>query len=66
MTPYDAVEQATEAKEVTSIRLAPAGRRRIAERAHRADVDFSRMLRRMLAYADQHMPEGWVPRKDRR
>lgn len=48
-------------KLVTSVRLTQAGRERIAARALGADVDFSRMVRRMLAYADLHMPAGWVP-----
>lgn len=61
MRTYDAMEQGNPPKEVTTIRLAPAGRRRIAERADRADIAFSHMIRRMLAYADQHMPDGWVP-----
>jgi len=59
---YDVVEHANPAKEVTTVRIAPAGRQRIAARAQRADVDFSHMIRRMLAYADQHMPDGWTPR----
>jgi len=50
-----------EAKQATTIRLTTAGRARIAERAQRADVAFSHMLRRMLTYADRHMPDGWVP-----
>lgn len=49
-------------KGVTSVRLTPAGRARITDRARRADVDVSHMIRRMLAYADQHMPDTWVPR----
>ncbi len=44
-----------------SVRLSEAGRLRIAQRAARADVEFSHMVRRMLAYADAHMPDGWVP-----
>lgn len=58
------VEQRKPAKRSTTVRLASTGRQRVAERAARADVDFSHMLRRMLAYADQHMPEGWVPARD--
>lgn len=50
-------------KRATSVRLTAAGHRRIAERAELADVDFSHMVRRMLAYADRHMPDGWVPPK---
>lgn len=49
------------AKRSRSVRLSEAGDQRIAERAARADVDFSHMVRRMLAYADRHMPEHWVP-----
>jgi hypothetical protein len=50
-----------DAKLVTTVRLAPAGRERIADRARRADVQFSHMVRRMLTYADRHMPDDWVP-----
>lgn len=28
-------------------------------------MHFSHMTRRMLAYADRYMPEGWVPANDR-
>lgn len=49
------------AKEVTTVRLSPAGRRRVADRAARADIAFSHMVRRMLAYSDMHMPDGWIP-----
>lgn len=45
----------------TTIRLDPKLVAAVAARAERADVDFSHMVRRMLAYADQHMPEGWTP-----
>jgi hypothetical protein len=48
-------------KQAATVRLTPTDRTRIAARAARADVDFSHMVRRMLAYADQHMPDGWVP-----
>lgn len=60
------MEQDKPAKRSTTVRLAPAGYERVAERARRADVDFSHMLRRMLQYADQNMPEDWVPAKARR
>lgn len=62
---YDETYRQTvgQAKQATSVRLTVAGRTRIAERAERADVDFSHMVRRMLAYADRHMPDGWVPSK---
>jgi hypothetical protein len=58
------VEQRKPAKRSTTVRLAPAGHTKIAERAARADVDFSHMVRRMLAYADRHMPDGWTPTQD--
>lgn len=60
-TPQSTVVRASSVKQVRSIRLTDAGRQRIADRAARADVDFSHMVRRMLAYADRHMPDGWVP-----
>jgi hypothetical protein len=55
------VDQHKPAKRVTSVRLADTGHQRITERAHRADVTVSHMVRRMLTYADRHMPDGWVP-----
>jgi hypothetical protein len=58
------VEQRKPAKRSTTVRLAPSGHQRIADRATRADVDFSHMLRRMLQYADRHMPEDWTPAKE--
>lgn len=48
-------------KRAYSVRLTVAGHRRITDRAARADVDWSHMVRRMLAYADRHMPDAWVP-----
>jgi hypothetical protein len=60
------VEQPKPTKRSLTVRLAATGYTRIAERAHRADIDVSHMVRRMLAYADQHMPDTWVPpRPDR-
>lgn len=44
-----------------SVRVSKTGYKHIAELAERADVDVSHMIRRMLAYASTHMPEGWVP-----
>lgn len=44
-----------------SVRLTQEGKQRIEQRAERADVDPSHMVRRMLAFADAHMPDGWVP-----
>ncbi|MCW6003891.1 hypothetical protein K1W54_04745 [Micromonospora sp. CPCC 205371] len=58
------MEQRKPAKRSTTIRLAPTGHERITERARRADVDFSHMVRRMLTYADRHMPDGWTPAHD--
>lgn len=60
-TPSSTVVRPGGVKQVRSIRLTDAGRQRIAERAARADVHFSHMVRRMLAYADRHMPDDWVP-----
>lgn len=34
---------------------------RIGQRAATEDVDRSEMIRLMLAYAQQHMPQGWRP-----
>lgn len=44
-----------------SVRVSETGYEHIADRASRADVDVSHMVRRMLAYASMQMPEGWVP-----
>lgn len=44
-----------------SIRMAESGYRHIEERARREDVDVSRLVRRMLAYASANMPNGWTP-----
>ncbi len=49
-----------------SVRLGENGYRHIEARAERADVDVSHMVRRMLTYAAQNMPEGWLPAKEDR
>lgn len=46
-----------------TVRVDTVGYQHIEQRAARADVDVSVMVRRMLAYAAQHMPEGWVPNR---
>lgn len=46
---------------LVALRLAVNGLARIDARAERRRVDRSEMMRRMLAYADQHMPEEWTP-----
>lgn len=48
-------------KKPRTIRLSEEGDKRITELAAQADVDFSHMTRRMLAYASRYMPAGWVP-----
>lgn len=55
------MEQGKQAKRLVSVRLSETGYQHIVERADRADVDVSHMIRRMLAYAAANMPEGWVP-----
>lgn len=55
------VEQRKPDRRVLSIRVSGDGYHHIADRAARADVDLSHMVRRMLTYASTHMPEGWVP-----
>lgn len=47
-----------------SLRIAEKGYIHIEERAARADVDVSHMVRRMLSYASANMPEGWVPPRE--
>lgn len=54
------------AKRMLSVRVGDNGYQHIVDRAERADVDMSHMVRRMLTYAAQHMPEGWVPSKGER
>jgi hypothetical protein len=44
-----------------SARVDPEILDHIAARARRADVQTSHMIRRMLAYADRHMPTDWTP-----
>lgn len=48
-----------------TVRLTMTGYDHISDRANREDVDVSRMVRRMLAYASANMPTGWVPPKER-
>jgi hypothetical protein len=48
-------------KTVVSVRMTVRDQRLVSDRAQQADVDFSHMIRRMLAYADQFMPDGWLP-----
>ncbi|WP_285475211.1 hypothetical protein [Actinoplanes sp. NBRC 101535] len=55
------MEQRKLGKRSLSVRVGQDGYQHIEGRAGRADVDVSHMVRRMLAYAAQHMPEGWVP-----
>ncbi len=57
------MEQAKQKKRALSVRVGENGYDHIAERAERADVELSHMVRRMLAYAAQNMPVGWVPAK---
>jgi hypothetical protein len=47
-----------------SARVDPEILDHIGERARRADVDASHMIRRMLAYAARHMPADWLPSGD--
>lgn len=44
-----------------TVRIATTGYEHIQHRADDADVDVSRMVRRMLAFAAQNMPANWVP-----
>lgn len=44
-----------------SVRVAEAGDDYIRLEAQYADITPSHMTRRMLAYAREHMPRGWVP-----
>jgi hypothetical protein len=44
------------------VRLTKVGADHIDQRAARAGVGRSEMVRRMLAYASVKMPEGWTPK----
>lgn len=55
------IQQHIPSKRVMTLRVTETGYEHIKQRAERADVDLSHMMRRMLAYAAAHMPEGWVP-----
>ena len=46
----------------TTVRLTPAALARVDERAAKDARSRSDMLRLMLQFADQKMPEGWRPR----
>lgn len=48
-------------KKKLSVRVSERGFALIADRAAAADVTPSHMVRRMLAYAAEHMPAGYVP-----
>jgi len=45
-----------------AVRLAEDGLKKVDELAEREDRTRSEMIRRMLAYAAQHMPKGWQPK----
>lgn len=44
---------------VIALRLGAEGLALVDERAEREGVNRSEMIRRMVDYAAQHMPEGW-------
>ena len=46
---------------LVAIRLSEQGIEHIDERAAEVEVNRSEMIRRMLAYAQRHMPKGWKP-----
>lgn len=60
------MEQPKQPKRMLCVRVEEAGYEHIEHRADRADVDISRMTRRMLAFASKNMPEGWVPDRELR
>ncbi len=47
------------------MRVSERGHELICERAAAADVTPSHMVRRMLAFAAEHMPAGYVPGRAR-
>lgn len=49
-------------EQFVGVRLTTAGTEHIDQRAERAGVGRSEMIRRMLAYASAKMPEGWTPK----
>jgi predicted HicB family RNase H-like nuclease len=52
-------------KRKLSVRVTERGHDRIAARAAAEDITPSHMVRRMLAFADEHMPAGYVPGRAR-
>ncbi len=47
-------------------RVTDRGHARIVRRAIDQGITLSHMARRMLAYADEHMPPNYVPGRDQR
>ena len=52
-------------KRKLSVRVSESGHKLICDRASAADVTPSHMVRRMLAFAAEHMPAGYVPGRAR-
>lgn len=52
----------TEARLFVAFRIHQSGSQHIDQRAERAGVGRSEMIRRLLAYAITRMPEGWTPK----
>ncbi|HEX5347831.1 MAG TPA: CopG family transcriptional regulator [Pseudonocardiaceae bacterium] len=50
---------------LVAIRLSDEGRDHIDKLAAERGANRSEMIRVMLAYASQHMPANWQPRKER-
>jgi metal-responsive CopG/Arc/MetJ family transcriptional regulator len=46
---------------LVAIKLSQDGIDWIDQAAEEAEVNRSEMIRRMLAYAQRHMPKGWTP-----
>jgi metal-responsive CopG/Arc/MetJ family transcriptional regulator len=49
-------------EQFVGVRLTRAGTEHVDQRAEKAGVSRSEMIRRMLAYAAAKMPEGWTPK----
>lgn len=65
-TPTDGVIAPRTRRTPVTIRLTARGLQTLDERAARDHRNRSDMARLLLAYAAQHMPDGWRPRRDGR
>lgn len=60
-TPTSSLYRMSEARTQIAVRLTPEGLAAIEKRATADARTRSDTIRLMLAYAERHMPKGWVP-----